>query len=721
MPHILHIMKYKSAIIILIFVCAATHSFGQDTLAGNYPFLSIKSGNHVIKSVVTVKGKLDIEAGAKIELIEPGIIVCEGALNIKGDLNNKIEIFGKSNIEGVGMVIKGLDSNINSNIDIRYTTFKNLQLPLFFDFGWKRAGVNISDNYFINNIGKVSVIQVLNPPFNFNLDSSYIDFKVKNNVFSGNNAALYFEDLKSDHLNFEISNNTIVGNNVYGFKNYNISTNVLYGRVDQLFSRFNPKIENNSFAFNYLIDNITDTVVHSANFGVYGTDKTIDFKNNYLGSSNKALIQKGIYDQTLNYNAPKVDFEPFLSAPSEKNPSHVFEINNLDNSFLQDTIIIKDPLKGVVLKSNATLNYTKAKFSYTYFKDDSSLKKVDTTVTYDVQPNGNTTKLTITKNVNPAKKIGYYNIEDIIDNKGGYVPEVKVGYIAYLNDLRRRRLLDELLKDKKTADSLKFPPPPADSIKNQFQKIEAPLKSRLEFGIYSGLAIFNGTISQSSLISNDKNLFNGFNINYTIFSNLSASMTIASFKLSNSDANSNNNEQQARGMSFVTSMLGVSTSFNYDFVDNRLYTKARKIRPSIGVGLDVNSFSPTGIYNGVEYKLQPLGTGGQLIDSTKKAYSNIALGYFFNFKIKYQINRFNSIGLHMSIHKSLSDYLDDVGPDLYPSTDKIVNSKIENKDAAIYFSNPTSRNFVGQYRNSPNNAKDGYINFGIFYSRRLFK
>ena len=191
--------------------------------------------------------------------------------------------------------------------------------------------------------------------------------------------------------------------------------------------------------------------------------------------------------------------------------------------------------------------------------------------------------------------------------------------------------------------------------------------------------------------------------------------------LENSDANSNNNEQQARGMSFVTSMLGISTSVNYDFVDNRLYTKARKFRPSIGIGLDVYSFSPTGIYNGVEYKLQPLGTGGQLIDSTKKAYSSLALGYFFNFKIKYQINRFNSVGLHMSIHKSMSDYLDDVGPDLYPSADKILNSKVENKDVALYFSNPTSRNVLGQYRNSPNNAKDGYINFGIFYSRRLFK
>ena len=722
MFQILHIIKkHFSAVMILSFICAVTQSFGQDTLAGNYPVLSIKSGNHVIKSVVTVKGKLDIEAGAKIELIEQGIIVCEGALNIAGELNNKIEIFGKSKVEGVGIVIRGLDSTSNSNIDIKYATFKNLQLPLFFDFGWKRAGVNISDNYFINNIGKVSVIQVLNPPFNFNLDSTYVDFKVRNNLFSGNNAALYFEDLKSDHINFEISNNAIVGNNVYGFKNYNISTNVLYGRVDQLFSRFNPKIENNSFAFNYLVDNITDTIVHLANFGVYGTDKTIDFKNNYLGSSNKDVIQKSIYDQTLNYNAPKVEFEPFLSIPSEINPSHVYEINNLDNSYLQDTIIINDPLKGVVLKSNTTLNYSKAKFGYTFFKDDSSLKMVDTTVTYDVQPNGNSTKLTITKNVNSAKKIGYYKIEDITDAKAGYVPEVKVGYIAFLNDLRRRKLIAEFLKDKKTEDSLKMPPPPADSIKNQFQKIEAPLKSRLEFGIYTGLAIFNGTISQSSLFSNDKNLFNGLNINYTIFSNLSASMTIASFKLSNSDANSNNNEQQARGMNFTTSMLGISTSVNYDFVDNRLYTKARKIRPSIGFGFDVNSFSPSGTYNGVEYKLQPLGTGGQLIDSTKKAYSALALGYFFNFKVKYQINRFNSVGLHMSIHKSLSDYLDDVGPDLYPSVDQILKSKVENKDVALYFSNPTSRNVVGQYRNSPNSARDGYINFGIFYSRRLFK
>jgi hypothetical protein len=168
-------------------------------------------------------------------------------------------------------------------------------------------------------------------------------------------------------------------------------------------------------------------------------------------------------------------------------------------------------------------------------------------------------------------------------------------------------------------------------------------------------------------------------------------------------------------------MLSISPSINYDFVDNRLYSKAKKIKPSIGLGLDIISFNPTGIYNGTKYNLQPLGTGGQYSDSTKKPYSKLTLGYFLNFKVKYQINRFNSVGLHMSYHVSMSKYLDDVGPDAYPSISSLLKSNIANKDAAIYFSNPTSRNVVGQYRNSPDGANDSYLNFGIYYSRKLFK
>jgi hypothetical protein len=712
-------LKLKKSIIFLVLItCLVSKAIAQDTLSGNYPTLKIASGLHVIKDVVTVKGEMLVEPGARIEFLDPGVLVCEGAVIIKG-VNKNIEFFGKSKVEGAGLIIKNIDS---SNVDIQNAVFRNLQLPLFFDFAWKRSSVNISENNFINNVGKVSVIQVLNTPFNFNLDSTFLNFKISSNLFSGNNASLYFEDLKSDHLNFEILNNTFVSNNVYGFKNYNISTNIIYGRSDQVFSRFTAKIEGNSFAYNYLIDNITDTIVHTANFGIYGTDKSFPLKKNYLGSSVIEKIKKSIYDQTLNYNAPKIDFEPFLNQPNGVNPTHVFKVSNLDDTELFDTIIVKEPLKGFTFSANNGLDFTKSTLNYIYFKDDSTLKKTDTLLTFDKQPNGNDYKLTITKTANTAKKIGYFTFANITDTRGNYVPDVKVGYISYLNDLRRRNLIAALVKDKKSEDSLKRPPSPVDSIKNIFQKIEAPMKSKFEVGLATGGAIFLGTISSPNVFQNLMNMYNGLTVNYTIYSNLSAGLTLAMFKLSNSDYNASNNEQIARGMSFSTSMMSISPSINYDFVDNRLYTKARRFRPSIGVGLDLFTFTPTGKYLGKEYPLQPLGTGGQLIDSGKKVYSTMSFGYFLNVKLKYQLNRFNSVGIHFSYHKSVSDYLDDVGQDTYPDVAKLLAKSPTNGDAAVYFSNPTSRSVSpGQVRASPTNPSDKYINFGIFYSRRLFK
>jgi hypothetical protein len=695
-------------------------SYAQDTLAGNYDKLTIATGKHVIKDVVTITGKLVVESGATIEFIEPGVLVCESGIEMFGR-NLDIVLSGKNKKEGAGLIIKNVDAN---PVNISNVIFTGLQLPIFFDFGWKRASVNISDNQFISNTGKISVIQVLNPPFNFNQSEDFVTFRISHNLFTGNNAALYFEDLKSDHVKYEISNNAFVNNAVYGFKNYNISTNLIYGRVDQLFSKYSAKLTGNSFVANYLIDNLSDTIVHVANFGVYGTDKTFDLSNNYWGASAKEAVFKGIYDQTLNYNSPKINLEPFLTAPDAKAPAHVFSILNGETELeVPDTLVVKESFKSFKLLSNSKLDFNNLKLGYSFFKDDSTLKRTDTTLTVSVQAvNDLSNKITITKTANGAKKIGYYNLSGIVDVNGKATPEIRVGYASYLKDLRRRKLIADLIKEKKTEDSLKTPPKEMDSLKNIFQKIEAPLKSKIEVGLLSGGAIFTGTISNKNLFSNDINLYNALQVNYTIYSNISASLTIASFKLSNSDYLSNDNEQIARGMKFSTSMLSISPSVQYDFVDNRLYSKARRIRPSIGFGLDIATFNPTGVYKGKEYNLQPLGTGGQFIDSAGKPYSLMALGYFFHFKVKYQLSRFNSVGIHFAFHKSMSDYLDDVGPDPYPNALTLLEKTKTDAAAAVYFSNPTSRTVTkGQLRNSPTKPSDGWVNFGVFFSRRLFK
>ncbi len=700
---------------ILFFI---SHANGQDTLSGNYTNLKIPTGAHVIKDVIRVTGSFEVAAGAKIEMIDAGLIVCEGSVTMKGVQNN-IEFFGKNNLEGVGLVIKNIDS---SKVVINNTIFRSLQLPLLFDFGWKRDNVDISDNIFINNIGKISVLQVLNPPFNFNTDSTSIIFKIVNNLFTGNNAGIYFEDLRSDHVDIEITNNTFANNLVFGFKNYNISTNYIYGRTDQVYTRFISKIENNSFVKNFLIDNISDTIVHSANFGIYGSEKIYKINNNYWGSTEKEKITKGFYDQSINYSSPKLEFEPFLSLPKDSNPLHVYSIKNGENSVeFQDTVTIKDQLKSIVLVSNKKANYSKASISYMYFKKDSTMDRADTLLTFNPQDvNGTTAKLDITKTISSQKRIGYYTIKGILGANNEPAPDVKIGYQAFLLDFRKHKLFVDSLKMKK--DTVPPKPKELDSVKNQFQKIEAPQKSRIELALLAGGSIFTGTISNPSLLNNEMNVLFGLNIGYTIYSNLSASLTIMSSKLSNSDANSSNNEQIARGMSFTSSVLGISPALNFDFVDNRLYTKARKFRPSIGVGFDLISFSPTGLFKGKTYNLQTLGTGGQLLDSTKKVYSLMAMGYFLNLKLKYQFSRFNSAGIFFSFHQSLSDYLDDVGPDEYPSSIKLLAKSKADGDAAAYFSNPTSRPVTpGQFRNSPNGSKDSFVNFGIFYARKLFK
>ena len=125
-------MKITAPLFLFISLFYVNHIKAQDTLSGNYTSLKIPTGLHVIKDVVRVTGAFEIEPGAKIEMIDAGLIVCEGSVTIKG-IDKNIEFFGKKNIEGIGIIIKSIDSN---KVVINNTIFKSLQLPILFDFGY---------------------------------------------------------------------------------------------------------------------------------------------------------------------------------------------------------------------------------------------------------------------------------------------------------------------------------------------------------------------------------------------------------------------------------------------------------------------------------------------------------------------------------------------------------------------------------------------------------
>jgi hypothetical protein len=481
----------------------------QDTLTGNYSNYKMLKGKYVIHDVVSFKGILSIDPEVTIELLGEGRIICEGGVIAKGVAHN-IEIVGKPFNPGIGIVIKNIDSSV---VDLSNIMFKNLQFPLLFDFGWKRNSVNITDNMFLGNIGKVSILQVLNQPFTFSFDTSSTKFVLGHNLFAGNNASIYFEDFKSDHINLQITNNAFVDNRVYGFKNYNIATNVLYGRADQIANKFSALIEGNSFVSNYLIDNYTDSVVHAANFGIYGSEKYFAIKHNYFGSSNTDGIKSTIHDQSLNYNAPKADFEPFLIAPNTSNPTHIYQIQNTEKTIIADTQAFSMPLKGLLLFSNNPVNYAKALITLTTFKDDSTILTHKDTIVFKVDITGTRAQINFDL---PAKTFGtfkMYSIGSLTDLNGNYVPDVHLGYDHFQNELKKRKPL-VLGAIKNEIDTIVAKPKDIDSLKNIQQKMNRSIKSRFEIGLFGGGSIFLGTISNTNYFKNDMNMYNSFLINY---------------------------------------------------------------------------------------------------------------------------------------------------------------------------------------------------------------
>lgn len=716
-------MKSLYIYFILILILFNFQSFAQlkDTISGNFSNLQISKGAHIINAPVKVNGNLEILPGAIIEIADPGVLVCYGDVIINGDINNKIKILGYDKLPGIGLIIKSDNANNNINsIDINYTEFSNLQLPIYFDFGWKRNFVNLSNNFFIDNVGYSSTIQVLNPPFNLYKDSLFTDFKIINNLFTGNYGAIYFEDFSSDNIKIEIRNNTFYDNHIYGINNYNITSNFLNGRMDQQDVRFYPYIKKNNFLYNCLFDINSGTFVHLANFGIYGTSKTINLNDNYWGTTDKKQIFKSIYDQKLNYNSPDVVIDSFLNEPDTLSPGHIFSIKDLENSNVHDTIKIVNPFTGFIFKSNKIINLSNIVLQYTYFLNDSTIEKKDTIVKFNTELNELEFKL-ILKPILIRNKISFYKLTNLKDMDGNFVPDVKIGYLSFLNEFSKRRIAEDSSNMKRSKDKSNLNTSPIDSLKNIFQKIEAPIKSRFEIGIRTGGSIFLGTISNKrKIFSNDINQLYGLHVNYNLYSNLTLSVNVEKFSLSNTDLQSNNNDQIARGMSFKSSILSITPSINYDFVDNRLYSKARRFKPSIGFGFDLIKFNPTGVYNGVVFNLQELGTGGQFINNTKKPYTLSTFAYSSIFTLKYQLNKINSFGFSISYHRSFTNYLDDVGADLYPTIDEINGSNISNKAASIYFSNPTSRKVIGQYRNNPDDATDSYLNLNFFYSLKIF-
>ena len=751
------LMLRKVIVIILLVLCGAT-AWSQDiptkdTLVGSFSRLHLVKRNYVINDVISITDSLIVDAGATIRLGDNVTIVCMGAVVFNGAAGNagRIRVTSRKGQAGSGLVIVAQN---NYPLSINYTTFDSLVAPLVFQEGWYRPEINIQNSQFIRNVGTSSVIQVVNPTVPFSDVTPVSNFRLSQNLFAGNTAAVRFEDLQSEYLKIEVVNNSFVGNRISGYGFYSFSSNVLWGRMDKMQNRFKALIKGNSFAYNYFREIDADTLIQAGNIGVYGGSDSLAAPGNYLGADNEADARKSLFDYSTNYNSPKLSILPIEFAPSDTVPAHVYDIVNtsargsnqakkmkfLDNrwqlvgdtaSYLTYDYNLRKGLRSFKMISNRPLVTRLMELHFIYLKD--SLQLADSTILAGSYKRDETVKNNILLTLSVftdsmfRTRPGYLLVKGLEGQQGEFVPDVVIGYQSFLKYVYSKR--DQNVKGRVMS--------PNDSA---IQKLKDPpvittkYKKKYEIGLVAGNAIYYGTLSNPNLFSNDFNSMFGIQFRYNHKKNFSISFSYLTTTLTGSDKRSGDTAKAARGMSFTTPLTCMSFQFEYDFIDHSSYSSKYRLHPVLAFGLDNMSFNPSAEYLGKTYFLQPLGTGGQNItstgvpgpDSVHTPYALSSLGAPVTFQLRYYLNQKTIFSVFATYHLAFTNYLDDVGPDPYPDQAAVRKAAADkgldaaSQEAAAYFSNPTNK-FVrkGQLRSGAADVSDGFFTFGFTLMRHF--
>ncbi len=720
-------------LLVAIAMLCVSDTSGQDTLRGSYNVLRLRAGVFYATGTVTVRDSLIIEPGTRVYLGSGVSVLAEGAVRMEGNTGSIIELLSIPGQSGQGLVIIGQHK---ADVIIRNCSFSNLMLPLDFEYGWSRGRAEVTNNEFIRNAGPVAVLQVLNTGNPLSGDTTECEMLIRGNLFAENRSPVYIQDFMNEQLRLRIEDNAFVSNRIQEYGKYTFSSNILFGRMDKLYRKNPPVINGNSFVNNYLWDNASDSMVHHANIGVYGSMDSVRITDNYFGGIDESIRRQGIYDYLVNYTSPKLLTESNALFPSDRVPPHVYSSCRLPareqqranyrirdgqwrlvidsiGTDIDDNFDLSKGMQVLKLLVNRRVDVSQIKVLYSYMSD--SLKTVDTVFNCKVELERNKDILVefgYRQDSMLRRHNGYLLIKGLTGENGEYVPELSIGYLHYLALYREAKVLAELRKKRtELKDSIN-----QVKLKPELKLSQERYKKTYEIGFMGGYALYYGTLSNRSLFKNDFNGGLGVEFRYAMKNNISVSVGVMRIKLTGSDLRSDDPLKIARGMSFVTPVTAISAQVEYSLYDTRYYYRqGRKLNASIGFGFDYISFNPKGEYLGTLHDLQPIGTGGQrLSGATNAPYALKSFGAPITVKLRYTINRKVVYSLFASYHMTFTDYLDDVGADPYPDPISIATANPSNPEAAAYFSNPTKRIVnKGQLRSGASGGADGFFTLGF--------
>ncbi len=651
-------------------------AFSQDTLkAENFNDYQFQSGKkYVLTDIVNVQNILRIDRGVTIEFKSGAAIICHGRIRAIGTNNERIKLIGETikagsnDIAGIGFVITNEN---NEDVVFNFCDFINLASPLKFDYSFFRKRVDVSFCTFKNNFNTSNFIVVSAPQIAIGDDSSYCNFTFSRNIFNNNSGGIFFEDLRSNNMQINVESNVFLGNTIPNFgKFYNYDENILYGRADKYWEKFNARINNNSFRNNFMVDQDNNEFVQFVNLGVYGSADSMVISENYFDAENYKSNLPFIYDYSTSYIAPRLRIVNPRQSPAQNLPTHIYKSNSRQpgnpEEKLPFNVDLHKGLEQVTLLTNSPVqeknNSFRVKFVY---ERDTTQKIVDTSVDIRPQISNQGTQIQFTV---PSfhdsilfKKDGYIVISGLFDREGQEIPEEIIGYKYYLTYSAITR---ELRKKRRILN-------PDDSVINK-PKITPPLppyfyKKAFEIGLNVERTSYLGTIAAPNFLANYNYSF-GLDFLIALKFNVSVGINLFYSTLSHGPGdNSTNNSNNPAGLYFTTPVIGAGLRIEKNFFNNRYYKyQFRAPQVSIFSGVEFLSFTPQAespTRAGLIYNLNELRNP---TDTSFIPFGTSSVAIPLGVKVRWQINPKFSVASYVSYHIAFTDFLDGVSDEKFP-------------------------------------------------------
>jgi hypothetical protein len=229
------------------------------------------------------------------------------------------------------------------------------------------------------------------------------------------------------------------------------------------------------------------------------------------------------------------------------------------------------------------------------------------------------------------------------------------------------------------------------------------MRNYSEIGPSIGMSYYMGELNPGTPFFMSK-LAGGLHFRYNYHPRWAWRLNANYLRITASDAESDNRQQQVRNLSFQSNVYEFAPALEFNFFPYEIGNSYYPATPYVFWGIGVYHFNPKAEYKGEMRELRPLGTEGQGVAGTGRTQYNLwGLTFPFGFGFKAHVAKWLGLSLEWGLRRASTDYLDDVSTTYVDPFKLYKTYGVDAVQMADRSANPPVYANINRQRGNPNN------------------